>query len=130
MQVNFIPDGARVRMVIAVEPHRDEHWTLIVRSGLHEPADEGPCGAGDAPELVAFLMPTLSRRSTRVRVGASDRFLSVPTFRRTAAARKAEQRHGVPRAPRALYRSPPDRAFQRAIWCARGGAPRLSATAQ
>jgi uncharacterized protein YndB with AHSA1/START domain len=34
MHVEFIPDGARVRMVIDVEPHRDAHWTRMAAQGF------------------------------------------------------------------------------------------------
>jgi uncharacterized protein YndB with AHSA1/START domain len=34
MHVEFIPDGARVRMVVEVEPHRDEHWTRMSAQGF------------------------------------------------------------------------------------------------
>jgi uncharacterized protein YndB with AHSA1/START domain len=32
--VEFIPNGARVRMVVEVEPHWDEHWTRMAVQGF------------------------------------------------------------------------------------------------
>jgi hypothetical protein len=64
MPVEFISDGARVRTVVEIEPHRDEHRTRMSAPGFREPADEGSHGAGGAPELIVtsqVLMPTLSR---------------------------------------------------------------------
>ncbi len=34
MLVELIPDGTRVRMVVEVEPHRDEHWTRMAAQGF------------------------------------------------------------------------------------------------
>ena len=34
MRVELIPDGTRVRMVIDVQPHRDEHWTRMAAQGM------------------------------------------------------------------------------------------------
>jgi uncharacterized protein YndB with AHSA1/START domain len=34
MQVEFMPEGARVRMVVEVEPHRDAHWTRMAAQGF------------------------------------------------------------------------------------------------
>ena len=34
MVVELIPDGARVRMVVEIEPHRDEHWTRQSAQGF------------------------------------------------------------------------------------------------
>jgi uncharacterized protein YndB with AHSA1/START domain len=32
--VDFIPEGTRVRMVVEIEPHRDEHWTRMATRGF------------------------------------------------------------------------------------------------
>lgn len=42
MQVELIPEGARVRMVIEVEPHRDEHWTRMSAQGLESQLTKVP----------------------------------------------------------------------------------------
>jgi uncharacterized protein YndB with AHSA1/START domain len=42
MQVEFIPDGARVRMVVESEPHRDEHWTRMSAQGFESQLTKVP----------------------------------------------------------------------------------------
>lgn len=42
MVVEFIPDGARVRMVIDVQPHRDEQWTRMAAQGLESQLTKVP----------------------------------------------------------------------------------------
>jgi uncharacterized protein YndB with AHSA1/START domain len=42
MQVEFIPDGARVRMVVEIEPHRDEHLTRMSAQGFESQLTKVP----------------------------------------------------------------------------------------
>ena len=42
MLVELIPDGARVRMVVEIEPHRDEHWTRSAAQGLESQLTKVP----------------------------------------------------------------------------------------
>jgi len=34
MLVELIPDGSHVRMLVEIEPHRDEHWTRMSAQGF------------------------------------------------------------------------------------------------
>jgi hypothetical protein len=42
MLVELIPDGARVRMVVEIEPHRDEHWTRMSAQGFESQRTKVP----------------------------------------------------------------------------------------
>jgi hypothetical protein len=42
MLVEFIPEGARVRMVVEIEPHRDEHWTRMSAQGFESQLTKAP----------------------------------------------------------------------------------------
>lgn len=42
MLVELIPDGARVRMVVEIEPHRDEHWTRMSAQGFESQLTKVP----------------------------------------------------------------------------------------
>jgi uncharacterized protein YndB with AHSA1/START domain len=42
MLVEFIPDGPRVRMVVEIEPHRDEHWTRMSAQGFESQLTKVP----------------------------------------------------------------------------------------
>jgi hypothetical protein len=42
MRVEFIPEGARVRMVVEIEPHRDEQWTRMSTEGFESQLTKVP----------------------------------------------------------------------------------------
>ena len=42
MVVEFIPDGARVRMVVEIEPHWDARWTGMAVQGFESQLTKVP----------------------------------------------------------------------------------------
>lgn len=42
MLVELIPDGTRVRMVVEIEPHRDDHWTRMSAQGFESQLTKVP----------------------------------------------------------------------------------------
>ena len=42
MEVDFIPEGRTVRMVVRVEPHRDPHWTQMATQGMESQLTKVP----------------------------------------------------------------------------------------
>jgi hypothetical protein len=42
MLVQLLPDGERVRMLVEIEPHRDEHWTRQSALGFESQLSKVP----------------------------------------------------------------------------------------
>lgn len=42
MRVELIPEGSRVRMIVEIQPHRDEHWTRSSAQGFESQLTKVP----------------------------------------------------------------------------------------